>query len=176
MTTVATEGNRRVGAMTNTEIEQCVQDIKSWFERKSDLDMTSASPADFQRLEKAADEAVVPEGLQMLLTHLNGGIYFMEKEAMSADRIVKVLAQRSVSKLWDPMFLPFCGDEDDMLVIETGRGRVIEWDSQDGAGDEVAPSFIQYLEDYRNSLLEGNMEFIDGCGVVEKLSNAKKGK
>ena len=30
--------------------------------------------------------------------------------------------------------------------------------------------------DYRNSLLEGNMEYIDGCGVVEKLSNAKRGK
>ena len=30
--------------------------------------------------------------------------------------------------------------------------------------------------DYRNSLLGGNMEYIDGCGVVEKMSTLKKGK
>ena len=88
--------------------------------------------ADFQRLDKAADDARVPESLHMLLTHLNGGIYFMEKEAMSAERIVKVLAKCSVSKRWDPMFLPFCGDEDDMLVIDSSSGRIFEWDSHEG--------------------------------------------
>jgi hypothetical protein len=56
----------------------------------------------------------------------------MEKEAMSAERIVKVLAKCSMSKLWDPLFLPFCGDEDDMLIIDTTSGRVFEWDAQDG--------------------------------------------
>ena len=42
---MASEGNRRVGAMTETEVEQCVLDIKSWFERKSDIDVVIASPA-----------------------------------------------------------------------------------------------------------------------------------
>lgn len=68
----------------------------------------------------------------MLLTHLNGNIYFMEKESMSAERIVRVIAKCSMSKLWDPLFLPFCGDEDDMLIIDTASGRVFEWDNQDG--------------------------------------------
>ena len=45
MTTVAIEGNRRVGGMTGTEIEQCVLDIKSWYERKSPIDLVAASAA-----------------------------------------------------------------------------------------------------------------------------------
>jgi hypothetical protein len=45
MTTVAVEGNRRVGNMTDTETEQCVLDIKSWFERKSNVDLAAASSA-----------------------------------------------------------------------------------------------------------------------------------
>ena len=45
MTTVAVEGNRRVGSMTLTEAEQCISDIKSWFQRKSDVQIVEASPA-----------------------------------------------------------------------------------------------------------------------------------
>ena len=45
MTTVAVEGNRRVGNMTDTETEQCVLDIKSWFERKSTVELREASSA-----------------------------------------------------------------------------------------------------------------------------------
>ena len=96
------------------------------------LSLHTLSILDFQRLDKASDDAVVPESLHVLLTHLNGNIYFMEKEAMTAERIVQVLAKCSLSKRWDPLFLPFCGDDDDMLIIDTSSGRVFEWDSSDG--------------------------------------------
>ena len=43
MTTVAEEGNRRIGDMTHTEVEQCVLDIKTWFERKGNADFSPAS-------------------------------------------------------------------------------------------------------------------------------------
>lgn len=39
-----------------------------------------------------------------------------------------------------------------------------------GTGDEVAGNFVQYLENYRNSLLGGHFEFLDDIGVVEKMS------
>ena len=63
---------------------------------------------------------------------MNENIWFMDKEAMTAGRIVKVLTKCSMSELWDPLFLPFCGDEEDMLIIDTASGRVFHWDAQDG--------------------------------------------
>jgi hypothetical protein len=76
MITVAEEGNRRRGEMTNDEIQQCIHgthcrsiiidsnlaDIKSWFERKSNISLAEgAERSDFQRLAKATDEADPPE-------------------------------------------------------------------------------------------------------------------
>lgn len=162
--------------MTHTEVEQCVLDIKTWFERKGNADFSPASASDFQRLEKSCDDAVIPDGLEVLLSHMNGGLWFMEKEAMSTSRIAKVIAQNVASKHWDPLFIPFCGDADDMLIIDTDSKKIFEWDSQDGLGDAVAPSFSRYLEEYRNSLLGGQLEYVDGCGVIENMNKGKSAK
>jgi hypothetical protein len=85
MITVAEEGNRRRGEMTSDEVQQCIHgtdfltpffhdclvsrlcsalavDIKSWFERKSNISIADgAERSDFQRLAKATDEADPPE-------------------------------------------------------------------------------------------------------------------
>jgi hypothetical protein len=82
----------------------------------------------------------------------------------------------SSSRLWKGRFLPFCGDENSLLLIDTANGRVHEWDSDDGIGDPIAPSFSAYLEDYRNGLLEGHMEFLSGVGVVENMTSGKSKK
>lgn len=85
--TVAKEGNQRLGAMTREESTQCVLDIKSWFQRNG-LDMDSvgcgAKSTDFQRLQKAVDVAI-PEGLDILLHEVNGGLWFGEKKALSTE-------------------------------------------------------------------------------------------
>ena len=75
---------------------------------------------------------IIPDTFRLLLSHINGNIFFMEKEAMSIEKIIKVVTKCSMSKLWDPLFLPFCGDEDDMIIIDTDGGGVLEWDTQDG--------------------------------------------
>ncbi len=51
-----------------------------------------------------------------------------------------------------------------------------EWDSEDGIGDLLSRSFSQYLEDYRNSLLEGHMEYLSDVGVIENMTTAKSKK
>jgi hypothetical protein len=79
-------------------------------------------------------------------------------------------------KHWKGEYLPFCGDENSLLLIDTSDGKVYEWDSDDGLGDDVALSFSSYLESYRNSLLEGHMEFLSGVGVVENMSAAPSRK
>ena len=70
--------------------------------------------------------------------------------------------------------IPFCGDiNSGLLLINGNTGEVIEWDEDDGLGDIVAASFSRYLEDYRNSLLGGQMEFLGDCGVIEKMAESK---
>lgn len=44
-----------------------------------------------------------------------------------------------------------------------------EWDA-DGEGTAVANTFSLFLEGFRNELLSGGCEYVDGLGVVEKLS------
>lgn len=46
-----------------------------------------------------------------------------------------------------------------------------EWDA-DGQGTTVAKSFLLFLEHFRNELLSGRFEYVEGLGVVEKMNNA----
>eukprot|EP00602_Paraphysomonas_sp_CaronLab_P006744 CAMPEP_0185018774 /NCGR_PEP_ID=MMETSP1103-20130426/1444_1 /TAXON_ID=36769 /ORGANISM="Paraphysomonas bandaiensis, Strain Caron Lab Isolate" /LENGTH=178 /DNA_ID=CAMNT_0027548745 /DNA_START=68 /DNA_END=604 /DNA_ORIENTATION=- len=175
--TVAQEGNRRRGKMTTDEVEQCLVDIKSWFERKSDVEFgTPARGADFQRLQKALDGADIPEGLTMLLSCINGSMWFMDKEAMSVEKIIETVNFLNSNSSWEAHYIPFCGDEDSLLLIDSISGKVYEWDSADGLGDCVAVSFSGYLENYRNSLLEGHMDFVSGMGVVECMTGKSSRK
>jgi hypothetical protein len=63
-----------------------------------------------------------------------------------------------------------------MLVINTRNGEVVEWDREDGVGDVVAHSFTSYVEDYRNSLLGGHMEYLNDVGVIENMVGGKSRK
>ena len=59
-----------------------------------------------------------------------------------------------------------------MLVVDTTNAKeaVFEWDEDDGVSeDPIFPSLTAYLEDYRNRLLSGQCEFLEDCGVVEKM-------
>ena len=64
-----------------------------------------------------------------------------------------------------------------MLVVDTttAKAAVFEWDEDDGVSeDPISSSLTAYLEDYRNRLLSGQCEFLEDCGVVEKMG-AKAG-
>ena len=43
-----------------------------------------------------------------------------------------------------------------------------------GVGDTVADNVVQFLENYRNSLLSGRFEFLEDIGVIEKMGASKK--
>lgn len=66
--------------------------------------------------------------------------------------------------------IPFCGELDSSALIIDSKERVLDWDGDDGVGDIVSASFVNYLEDYRNLLLSGSIEFIPGIGAVETTS------
>jgi hypothetical protein len=61
-----------------------------------------------------------------------------------------------------------------MLVVNSSTEEVLEWDADDGLGDVVAGSFAEYLESFRDSLLAGRVEYLDGAGVIEKVSGGRR--
>jgi hypothetical protein len=164
--------------MNTAEIQQCVLDIKSWFSRSkggSRIIEEPASAPDIQRLEKAIDTEL-PRGLKILLQETNGGLYFMERKLLSTADISNAVSELEGHAKWRQGFIPFCAaDESSYLVINTNRDdEVREFEKDEGLGDVVGNSFVQYLEEYRNQLLSGNFEFLEDVGVIEKMGRAHK--
>ncbi|CAN0033533.1 unnamed protein product, partial [Choristocarpus tenellus] len=63
-------------------------------------------------------------------------------------------------------------------VVDAGArgGPVFEWEPEDdGEGDQVSSTFSGFLEDFRDQLLSGHFEFVEGLGVVERLGGAVGG-
>jgi len=176
--TVAEEGNRRSGGPDLSEIRQCVVDIKSWFSRSGCESIEGCTSADLQRLEKTID-LEIPRALNALLSEANGGLWIMDKQSFDALRIAEVYAERESSKTWKRDYVPFAGNDDlsALLIVDasTAEAAVYEWDSdEDCLGDSVASSFGTFIETYRNDLLSGQFEYLDGCGVIEKVGAAKR--
>eukprot|EP01038_Epipyxis_sp_PR26KG_P006778 gene6778-9284_t len=174
---VAEEGNRRVGGMTGAELRQCILDIQNWFSRtKCERNMNGpASSADFQRLQKSLDMEITDD-LKSLLGEINGGIYFMEKELLSTNKIIDIVSMVGGNKIWRESYIPFCGDENSMLMIDSRDEGIYEWDSDDGKGDKIADNLCAFLEGYRNNLLSGQFDFLEEIGVIEKVSKMKSKK
>lgn len=167
--TVAVEGNRRKGQQNIEELVQCIQDIKTCFVRSGCEPNLGASNSDLQRLQKAMD-VDINEDINLYFAEVNGGIWFMDKIALSTEEIISICADLDSSNFWKSDYFPFCGDASSLLIINK-RGEVLEWDDEDGCGDIQADSFSDFLEKYRNSLLGGRHEFIADIGVVEKMSS-----
>ena len=174
--TVAEEGNRRIGGPDADEVTQCVLDIKSWFKRSGEWDEEgrACTSADLQRLEKTID-LELPKALSALLKEQDGGLWFMDKQSYSAARIAEVVSDNERSKSWKRGLLPFAGDDSCLQVIDTDSGgEVFEWEDETGLGDKLSASLGTFLETYRNQLLSGQFEYLDGCGVIEKVGSSSK--
>jgi cell wall assembly regulator SMI1 len=174
---VAEEGNKRVGGPSAAELTQAVQDIKAWFQRApEEWDGAEGAPsADLQRLEKTM-ETQMPHELELLLGEANGGLWFMEKESFSIDTMREKLMEYDGAKWWRPSLIPFAGDDSTLLIIDTKGGNgVFEWDVDESEPNEkLADSLGAFLEDYRYQLLGGGREYLNGCGVIEKVGASKK--
>ena len=157
--------------MTGDEVSQCMLDIKAWFARtdcRKNM-REGAESADFQRLEKAID-AQVSRSHKAILSEVNGGFYFMDKEVLGTSQIGDLCAELESSKKWKVGLVPLCGDAEAMLVVDPAHNdEILEWDAEDGLGDAVSRSLVCFMEDYRNSLLSGQFEYLEGIGVVEKM-------
>lgn len=174
---VADEGNKRVGGPSAAEVTQCVTDIIGWFQRSpEDWSGSSGAPsADIQRLEKTL-QMEIPADVEVMLGQSNGGLWFMEKEAFSIDKMRDQLMEYDGASWWRPGLIPFAGDDSTLLVVDTkDNGAVYEWDvGENMPSDKLADGLGAYLEQYRDTLLGGGCEYLDGCGVVEKVGASRK--
>ncbi len=46
---------------------------------------------------------------------------------------------------------------------------MIAWNRDEGVTEEISDNLGLLLESLRNSILEHKFEFIDGCGLIEKM-------
>ncbi|GMH90633.1 hypothetical protein TrST_g4947 [Triparma strigata] len=163
--TVAEDGNRRVGGMTDAEAQQCVRDIIAWFKRSSDLEISEGSEESMQPLIKSLD-GEVPETLSYMVSQCNNEIWYGDKKGLTAEKIMDFVSDGKFGE----GNLPIASDEDEewFIVLETETGEVKEWEEDDGLGDSLGGSYNDYLEEYRNSLLAGKFEYVEDCGCMEK--------
>eukprot|EP00937_MAST-01D_sp_MAST-1D-sp2_P000314 g314.t1 len=152
----------RVGGMSEEETAQCAKDVAAFFVDKGGMELAGgASDESLQRLSKAAGEC---PALEAMLRVADGGIWYNECQALTAEQIVEKAGEAEGC-------VPFAADLDGNLLVvaDGGEGAVTEWDADDGAGDTLASSFADFLEEYSKKLLSGRWEFVDECGVMEKM-------
>ena len=159
---VAEEGNRRKGEMTPSEMRQCAKDIVAWFAQHADLDAKGADQSVIDDLSKKRD---VPLALEELWREACSGVWFEGYELLHPQSIAKMLSDV------DAPYVPFARDIDDALLV-VGDDAVYEYEMGEGRGDRLSSSVADWLEAYRNKLLEGRFEYMDGDGCVETMASA----
>jgi len=159
------------------EVEQAVLDVVTWFKehaRPLALEkIEGASDADLMKVEKIADN--FPSALSKLLRCLNGGIYFGQCCLFSTKEIIEWGEKcAKMSSKWNESWIPIATDVDGNLILIDAEGAVREWDADAEllSKELIAASFATYLEDYRNKLLSGHMEYIEDVGIVEAVSTS----
>ena len=157
--TVAEDGNRKKTSVVSTkESEQCALDVVSWFLSKGGL-LSDVGPAGDDAEERLASTtgSAVPASLSFLLARHNGGIWFREMRLLSVEEILA--AVDGIPK----GALPVAADLDENLLVVLETGEVVEWDiDEKTAGETLASTFDNFVEDYRNELLAGRYEFVEG--------------
>ncbi|DBA04608.1 TPA: hypothetical protein N0F65_012191 [Lagenidium giganteum] len=165
---VLADGNPRVGGMDADERDQCIHDIVSWFQRKTELKAAGEKSSELEALEKALGTEI-PEALRSLLAKQSSGIWFDEFKSLCADDIMNAADKLSSIKGWKSSYVPFAADADGTYLISdvAAKNAVSEF-SDDGKGKQLSSTLSQYLEDYRNRLLSGHFDYVEDIGLVER--------
>ncbi|CAM9165087.1 unnamed protein product [Scytosiphon promiscuus] len=178
MTHVAEEGNRRKGGMSGAEINQSMLDVESWFKKHARGCLDNAvgvRESDLQALEKAVD-ATIPEELRSLMAIQDGQLWFSEKQALTCKAMTtKALELEGRVPGWRAGLIPFAKDVDGGFLVTDTHARgcpVAEWDAEDGESATITETFSLFLEGFRNELLSGQCEYVEGLGVVKKMTKS----
>ena len=103
-------------------------------------------------------------------------IWIFDKQLLNTSAITNIITNNDKNKKWKQSYVPFAGTNDDgLLIIDTSKKNcVYEWNESDGIDPDqecLSGSLGQFIETYRNTLLNGNCEYIEDVGVVEKIAS-----
>jgi hypothetical protein len=176
-------GNERTGSISEfpREVEQCVLDITSWYERQSErsgdvrnvygasLRVSGVGESGFKRISSTFDRSSVgrlPDALRMLLTACEGKLYLYEFQLLSVDQIcVKAEQYDLPRKKWFPIAMDI---DETYLLLDLENGETFSCDLEvQEERDEISRSFGSYMEGLREKLLARQLEFIEDSGLVE---------
>lgn len=100
-----------------------------------------------------------------LVEECGNGVWFEGKKGIEVAKIVDLV----VDGKFGEGVVPFaCDEEEEEFLVIDGKGRIREWEEEEGDGEVLAESFDDFLEQYRNDLLAGKFEYVEDCGCMEK--------
>ena len=174
-------GNERHGSISGfpKEVEQCVLDIASWYERQTErsgdvrnvygesLRLRGVEESGFKLLSSIYDRQELPDSLRMLLTKCEGQLYLYEFQLLTVDQICSKSEKYNLAeKGWFPVGMDI--DETVLMVNLKKGGETFSCDLEDlEEMDDLSRSFGSYLEGLRDKLLAHQLEFIQDSGLVE---------
>eukprot|EP00753_Platysulcus_tardus_P000358 PLAT10364.1.p3 GENE.PLAT10364.1~~PLAT10364.1.p3 ORF type:complete len:177 (-),score=83.86 PLAT10364.1:128-658(-) len=175
MATISVKDDGNPGICDSADdARQAVLDIVNFFyshpESEDLRDVESVRDAEVEAFTKtwAVD---VPAVLLMLLDRHDGGVLFEEHKLMSLKAIDAALDAESKKGGWPEGAIPFAVDEDENFLVILPGGGLAEWDVDDGEmGREKYDSLTLYLTNFRDSLLMGKFEVIEGPMLIAKLA------
>lgn len=70
---------------------------------------------------------------------------------------------------WKASYIPFATNVDGAALITdvNARNSVFEF-GDDGKRRQLAPTMLQFIEEFRNRLLSGQFDFVEDVGLVER--------
>ena len=173
-------GNERHGSISGfpREVEQCVLDITSWYERQAErsgdvrnaygesLSLQGVTEQGFKQLSSIYDSHDLSDSLRMLFTKCEGLLYLYEFKLLTVNEICSKAEQHElVRKKWFPVGMDI---DETILMIDLTSGDIFSCDLEEpDEKEELARSFGSYLEGLREKLLAHQLEFIEDSGLVE---------
>jgi hypothetical protein len=173
-------GNERQGSISSfpREVEQCVLDITSWYERQAErggdvrnvygesLRLQGVTEQGWKQLSIIYDSQDLSDSLRMLLTKCEGLLYLYEFKLLTMDEICSKAGQHELARRkWFPVGMDI---DETILMVDLTNGDIFSCDLEEpDEREELARSFGSYLEGLREKLLAHQLEFIEDSGLVE---------
>jgi len=164
--------NARQGDMTDEEVFQCILDLETWFKSNCEeignlYAQTSPATEDaIKELEKSLEGARIDPVLKSLLMVHDGNMPLYTSTTLPLSKIMEARSEILGSGKGGKDIVPLAVDGEGDYLVCHDKG-VSSWSSSEGLGMIEAPSLASYIEKYRDEMLRGKLEYIEGCGIVD---------
>uniref|UniRef100_A0A6U2EFG3 Uncharacterized protein n=1 Tax=Hemiselmis andersenii TaxID=464988 RepID=A0A6U2EFG3_HEMAN len=159
--------NKREGDMSDEELKQCVLDMETWLVANA-----GSAGSEFAGAAGASKELIdglpasAPAALKGLLGVHDGKLPLLDFVGLACAEIVSEASAAKGSGKWQDDYVPIAKNPDGDLLVTCASG-VHRWDSELGLGSAESASLSAHLEQYRNLMMQGKLEYVEDCGIME---------